>query len=233
MKRLLTLALGICLVLSVQACSNVNATNTQQEANKKETTALKAGKNEIMFKSQGYQLAGHLYTPDGFASDSKYPAVIFSGPFNQIKEQTGAVYGTKLAKAGYVVLVFDHLGYGDSEGPIRNNEKAAWKMEGIRDGISYLGTLSFIDRDRLFGLGVCASGGYMPIVTTTDKRLKAIATVNSMMDNTTSYFGVMTREQLIPLFKMANDARQHMYETGKVEYYDALGLESMDIKTNE
>ena len=189
---------------------------------------IQSGVNTVNFKSQGYQLSGLLFVPQGFEANRQYPTVVFSGPFNQVKEQTGAVYGKKLAAKGYVALSFDHLGYGDSEGPIRNNEKASWKMDGIRDAVSYLGTLPFVDRDKLYGLGVCASGGYMPIVATTDKRLKAIATVSGMMDNTASYFGVMTKEQLLPLFAMANEARQKAYETGDIEYYDALGMESYD-----
>ncbi len=193
-----------------------------------DNATLKAGRNEITFQSQGHKLAGFLFVPQGFDTAQTYPSVIFSGPFNQVKEQTGAIYGKKLAEKGYVVLVFDHLGYGDSEGPVRNNEKASWKMEGIRDGVSYLGTLPFIDRDNLFGLGVCASGGYMTIVATTDKRLKAIATVSGMMDNTASYYGVMSREQIVPVLEMANQARQRMYESGETEYYDALGMENID-----
>lgn len=189
------------------------------------------GRNAIRLRSQGHELAGHLYCPEGFETDRQYPAVVFSGPYNQVKEQTGAVYARKLSAIGYVVLVFDHLGYGDSEGEVRNFEKPAWKMEGIRDAVSFLCSLPFVDRARLFGLGVCASGGYMPVVATTDKRLKAIATVSGMMNNTASYFGVMTREEIVPLIEMANAARQKAYETGELDYYDALGMESVDLAT--
>ena len=189
---------------------------------------LKAGKNDISFQSQGYKLAAHLYVPGNYNSSEKYPTVIFSGPFNQVKEQTGAVYGKKLAAKGYNVLVFDHVGYGDSEGEVRNNEHSYAKMESIRDGISFLRTLKIVDKSKVYGLGICASGGYIPIVAVTDKRLAAISTVSGMMDNYASYFKTMTREQLIPLFKMANEARQKQYETGKVEYYDILGMEKID-----
>lgn len=192
---------------------------------------ITAGKNRVHFTSQGHELAGDLYVPAGFDPGRSYPTVVYSGPFNQVKEQTGAVYGEKLSALGYVVLAFDHLGYGDSGGDVRNFEKPAWKMEGIRDAISYLGTLPFVDRGRLFGLGVCASGGYLPVVATTDKRLKAIATVSGMMNNTASYFGVMTREQIVPLLEMANAARQKAYETGQLDDYDALGMESVDPET--
>lgn len=199
--------------------------------NKEQAMSVQSGVNTVNFKSQGYNLSGLLFVPDNFDASRQYPTIVFTGPFNQVKEQTGAVYGKKLAKQGYVVLSFDNLGYGDSEGPIRNNEKADWKMEGVRDAVSYLGTLTFVDTDKLYGLGVCAGGGYMAIVAVTDKRLKAIATVSGMMDNSGSYFGSMSKEQLLPLFKMANDARQKAYETGETEYYDALGMESVDLDT--
>lgn len=189
-----------------------------------EGVIMKSGKNEIKFRSQGVNLAGLLFLPENFDSNKKYPAVVFSGPFNQIKEQMGAVYGKKMAAKGYVFLSFDHLGYGDSEGKIRDNENSFIKMESIRDAISYLGTLEFVDRAKLYGLGGCASGGYIPLVAVTDKRLAAVATVSGMMDNKASYFGAMAKEQLMPLFEMANEARQKQYETDEVEYYDALGM---------
>ena len=192
---------------------------------------IQSGLNNVTFKSQGYNLSGLLFVPEGFDAVNQYPAIVISSAFNQIKEQTGAVYGKKLAEQGYVVLSFDHVGFGDSEGPVRNNEKASWKMDGIRDAVSYLGTLSFVDREKLYGLGVCAGGGYMAIVAVTDKRLKAIASVSGMMDNASGYFATLSKEQLLPLFKMANDARQKAYETGEVEYYDALGMESLDLES--
>ena len=219
-----TFLLISALALSVPTYSSAQSTSDAGDPH----MTIQSGVNTVSFKSQGYNLSGLLYVPQAFEPNRQYPTVVFSGPFNQVKEQTGAVYGKKLAEKGYIALSFDHLGYGDSEGPVRNNEKASWKMDGIRDAVSYLGTLSFVDREKMYGLGVCASGGYMPIVATTDKRLKAIATVSGMMDNTASYFGVMTKEQLLPLFKMANDARQKAYETGELEYYDALGMESYD-----
>lgn len=187
---------------------------------------LASGKNNVTFKSQGLNLAAHLYTPGGFDENSSYPSIVFSPPFNQVKEQTGAVYARRLAELGYVTIVFDHIGYGDSEGEIRNNENSWIKIESIRDAISYMGTLSFVDRDNLFGLGVCASGGYIALVATTDKRLNAVASVSGMLGNQESYFGVMDRETVTGVIAMQNAGRQKTYETGIVEYVDALGMET-------
>ena len=129
------------------------------------------------------------------------------------------------------MLVFDHLGYGESEGRVRNNEHAFIKMESIRDAISFVRTLPFVDRTRVFGLGICASGSYMALVATTDKRLKAIATVSGRMSNKASYFETMDREAVTALIAGANEARQEYYETGEIDYVDLLGFESVDLNS--
>ena len=227
MKPKLVLTLALLMTITAPTISVAQLSGVCED----QAMCIQSGKNTVRFKSQGYHLSGLLFVPEGFDHTRQYPTVVISSAFNQVKEQTGAVYGKKLAEYGYVALSFDHLGYGDSEGPIRNNENAAWKMEGIRDAVSYLGTLPFVSADKLYGLGICAGGGYMAIVAVTDKRLKAISTVSGMMDNTASYFGVFSKEQLLPLFSMANAARQKTYETGEIEYYDALGMESPDLES--
>ena len=188
--------------------------------------SLSTGRNAVTFKSQGHELAGHLYVPDGFDPSSSYPTIVLSSAFNQVKEQTGAVYAARLAARGYVALSFDHVGYGDSEGELRNYENPFVKMESIRDAVSFLCALPFVDRDRLFGIGVCASGGYLALVGTTDKRLKAIATVSGMMGNKASYFESMDRETVTAVIAAQNAGRQKAYESGEVDYVDVLGLEA-------
>ena len=205
----------------------VQATETSTPNMERENMkTLTSGRNDITFKSMGYKLAAHLYTPEGFDPKGSYPAVVISPPFNQVKEQTGAVYGKSLAARGYVAIAFDHIGYGDSEGEVRNNENSFIKIESIRDAISYIRTLPFVDREDVHGLGVCASGGYMALVATTDKRLKSIASVSGMLGNQMSYFGAMDRETVTALIKAQNAGRQKAYETGEVDYVDALGFEA-------
>jgi hypothetical protein len=141
-----------------------------------------------------------------------------------------------MADKGFIYLAYDPYSFGDSEGEPRNNEHAHYKMESFRDAISYVGTLDFVDKSKIYGLGVCASGGYVPLVAATDKRLAAVATVSGMMDNKASYFGIMTKEQLMPIFEAANEGRQKAYETGEMEYFDALNMANIpeeEKATNE
>lgn len=223
----------IALSLSTISSSVAVAASSQvtHEAKKeKSMQSLSSGRIDITFVSQGYKLKGHLYTPQNFDLNQKYPTVIFSPPFNQVKEQMGAVYGKKFAEKGYVFLAFDHLGYGDSEGKPRNAENPFVKMETIRDAISYLRTLNYVDREHFYGMAACASGNYLPTVAVTDKRMKAIATVSGILSSRMRLLDKMTPEQMSQVFSFANEAHQKEYETGVTEYYDGLGFEKVDPK---
>lgn len=198
---------------------------------KMDMSNLTSGRNDVTFRSQGVHLAGHLYLPDGFDAAQKYPTVIFSGPVGQVKEQMAANYGAAMANRGYVYLAFDHIGFGDSEGELRQDENPFKKMEGIRDGVSFLGTLPFVDRARLFGIAGCASASYMPVVAVTDKRIKALATVSGLLDAHSRFFGGQSAEQMLALIKMSNDARQKLYEEGELAPVDVLGFERNDPAT--
>ena len=190
--------------------------------------SIASGKNDISFSSQGYNLVGNLYTPQGFDASNQYSIIIFTPPFNQVKEQMAAIYGPKLADKGFLFLSFDYIGYGESEGDVRNYENAFIKMESIRDAISFVGTLPYVDHEKIYGVGACASGGYMALVTTTDKRIKALATVCGMLDNKQYFFGISDRESVVNSIKAMNEARQKQYETGEPVYVDTLGYEGVE-----
>lgn len=199
---------------------------------------LKPGKNEISFisKTMGgdLSLSAHLYLPDDFAEAEQYPSIVFTGPFNQVKEQMGAFYGKKFSQQGYIFLAFDHQGYGDSEGRLRNYEYFPSKVEGIQDAISFLRMHDFVDRDRLFGLGACAGATHMAYVALTDKRLKKIAVVSGMLVNTAVHFTFNKRSKLDKMLASANEARQRFYETDELLPFDALNLDqSKDAKIRD
>lgn len=199
--------------------------------------ALKAGENKVFFTSKtmggDLRLAGLLFLPDGFDPSRKYPTVVFTGPFNQVKEQTGAFYGRKLAEQGYVTLSFDHQGYGESEGHIRHYEYAPAKIEGIQDAVSFLRMQGFVDRERLFGLGICAGGSHMAYAALTDKRIKKVAFVAGMMVNTLVQFTVNGTKKADAMLAAANEARQRFYETGELVPFDALGFDGDTAKNSK
>ncbi len=115
---------------------------------------LKTGINKVVFPSEGLELSGLLFLPEGFNSSKSYPTVIMTTPFNQVKEQSGSVYGKKLAAQGYAAFVFDHRGFGESEGKLRSYMYTPAILEGLSDAISFLRMHEFAERERLYGLGI-------------------------------------------------------------------------------
>ena len=183
---------------------------------------IKPGKNAVTFESQGYKMAGLLYTPDNFDPKKSYPAVVLTTPLNQVKEQTGSIYAAKLAKQGMIALTFDNRGYGESEGELRNYMYTPLIVEGITDAISFTRMQDFIDRDNIFGVGVCAGGSNIITSALTDKRMNAVATVSGMMDHRGYLLAALPKEMLNNMFKAGNEAQQKYYETGVPEYVDAF-----------
>ncbi|MEM9475754.1 MAG: CocE/NonD family hydrolase [Pseudomonadota bacterium] len=181
---------------------------------------IQSGRNSVTFHSMGYKIAAHLYTPDDFDPAKSYPAVVFTSPGTSVKEMSGAVYGAEFSKRGYVFLVFDRIGFGESEGPLQQPIAIHFGTEALRDAISFLRSHSFVDRNKVFGLGLCVGSQQMVQVAVTDKRLKAIATGSGMLDSFVFMRNFMTPEQRHDYYLAANEARQAYFETGEMATFD-------------
>jgi len=188
---------------------------------------LKVGKNRIYFMSQGFKLAGDLYLPNGFDYEKKYPTVIYTRPGTQVKEQTGATYGSKLSAKGYAFLVFDPKNFGDSEGEIRNYESMHYMIPNTTDAISFLRTLQFVDKEKFYGLGACAGAPYICNVAIGDVRIKAVATLVGNFDAAASLFGAYPKDVLDKMLQVAAEGKQRYYEIG--EYATAPTFGGMPI----
>ncbi|MEM9672007.1 MAG: alpha/beta hydrolase [Bacteroidota bacterium] len=178
---------------------------------------LIAGKNTVMFKSFGVELAGDLYLPEGFYANKKYKAIVSASPFPQVKEQVMATYGPEMAERGFVFLGFDYLGMGDSPalpGEFKQSRYMFRLIENTWDAVSYLGTLPFVE--EILGLGVCQGGSIIASAAVTDHRIKKIATVSGMM--AADAFQWTNKEAVNHLIAGANASKQKMYETGVADY---------------
>ena len=106
----------------------------------------------------GLTLSGILYTPAEMTRDALNPAIIVTGPMLSVKEQAQSVYAQRLAAEGYVTLVFDYSTFGESEGEPRSLEVPDLKASDIRSAVTFLQGLSYVDDERIGGVGICGSG---------------------------------------------------------------------------
>lgn len=136
-----------------------------------------------------WDIAANIHFPPGFDRTKQYPAIISAHPIGSCKEQTsGNVYGTALAKAGFVVIAFDASHQGASGGEPRLVEDPGRRVEDFRQVIDYLVTLPYVDADRIGVLGVCGGGGYSISAAKSERRIKAVVSITGVN------FGRMSRE---------------------------------------
>lgn len=134
--------------------------------------------HSVTFRNRTWDVAATLRLPEGFDAGRKYAAIVCAHPISSCKEQTsGAIYGQRLAEAGFVTLAFDASTQGASGGEPRFSEDPATRVEDFRCAVDYLVTLPYVDEERIGVLGVCGGGGYAVSAAMTDRRFKAVGTV--------------------------------------------------------
>ncbi|MGD6752047.1 alpha/beta hydrolase [Streptomyces sp. BH105] len=81
-----------------------------------------------------------------------------------------------MAKRGFVALGFDPSYNGESSGEPRHVASPEIFAEDFSAGVDFLGTLSYVDRERIGAIGICGSGGFALNAAQVDQRIKAVAT---------------------------------------------------------
>ncbi|OOL13074.1 hypothetical protein BRY73_24935, partial [Ochrobactrum sp. P6BS-III] len=100
--------------------SNAKAQNMSQEWDKVFPKSEKVDHQKITFKNRyGITLVGDLYLPKD-RNDKQLPAIVVSGPFGAVKEQSSGLYAQTMAERGFVTLAFDPSFTGESGGEPRN-----------------------------------------------------------------------------------------------------------------
>ncbi|PXY02009.1 alpha/beta hydrolase [Marinifilum breve] len=157
---------------------------------------------KVNFESKGVKLVGDVFYPANYDQGKKYPAIIVTGAWTTVKEQMPMLYAKKLAEKGFITMVFDFRGWGESEGNNRYLEDPIRKTEDIVAAAEYLKTRSDVASKEVGGLGVCASSGYM-IKAYTENAFNSVAIVAPWLHNeaiaTPVYGGEESVKNLIAL----------------------------------
>jgi hypothetical protein len=183
----------------------------------------KVTRQAVTFKSRyGITVSGDLYTPKS-TGNQKLAAIILSGPFGAVKEQSSGLYANELAARGFITLAFDPSFTGESGGEVRNVGSPEIFTEDFSAAVDYIGLLPSVDRARIGVMGICGLSGMALTAATSDSRIKAVATA-SMYDMSRSisrsHKDSYTPEQRRKVIDYLSEQRWKDAETGKA----ALGL---------
>ncbi len=100
-----------------------------------------------------------------------------TGAWTTVKEQMAGTYAAELTARGYAALAFDFRSWGESSDSAQYLENPRRKTEDINAAVNFLASLSEIDTDRIAGLGICASAGYMSDAALQNNNIKSLALV--------------------------------------------------------
>ncbi|PPJ41317.1 MULTISPECIES: alpha/beta hydrolase [unclassified Pseudoxanthomonas] len=184
---------------------------------------------KVAFNNQyRMKVAGNLFLPKDRKPGIRYPAIIVGHPMGAVKEQSANLYAQKLAEQGFITLAIDLPFWGESEGQPRNAVAPDLYAEAFSAAVDYLGTQTFVDRERIGVLGICGSGSFVISAAKIDPRMKAIATV-SMYDmgaaNRNALNHSLTLDQRKQIIAAAAQQRYAEFEGGEVAVAGGTDLE--------
>lgn len=135
-------------------------------------------RRDIEFNTEdGTTLRGWHYAArnaDGSVVDGPAPTVIMAHGFTATREIFLDDFADVFAAAGLGVIVYDHRGFGVSEGEPRSHADPWAQINGYRDCITWAAGLPEVDADRIGVWGSSYAGGHVLVVAALDKRVKCV-----------------------------------------------------------
>ena len=178
--------------------------NLTQEWDKVFPKSDKVDHKKVTFHNRyGITLAADMYTPRG--AEGKLPAIVVSGPFGAVKEQSSGLYAQKMAELGFLTIAFDPSYTGESGGTPRYVASPDINTEDFCAAVDFLSVQENVDPERIGIIGICGWGGMALNAAAIDTRIKATAAM-TMYD--------MTRVTANGYFD-AEDSEQARYEKKK------------------
>ncbi len=215
---------------SVMAVSKAEAQTLKmtQDWDKVFPKSEKVDHQKVSFKNRyGITLAADLYMPKNRNSVGN-PAIVVSGPFGAVKEQSSGLYAQTMAERGFVTLAFDPSYTGESGGEPRNIASPDINTEDFSAAVDYIGLRPEVDRERIGVIGVCGWGGMALNAVASDKRVKAVV-ASTMYDMTRvmskGYNDSVTLEQRTATLEQLSRQRWVDAEKGTPAYQAAYNAE--------
>ncbi len=188
--------------IRVEPMKGVQKVKVTQQWDKTFPQSSQVEHQKVQFRNRyGITVVGDLYMPKG--AKGKLPALVLSGPFGAVKEQSSGLHAQEMAKRGFVALAFDPSFTGESGGEVRDVASPDIFTEDFSAAVDYLGLQPFVDRERIGVLAICGLTGMGITAATADSRIKSVA-VTAMYDMSRSmskgyqdYYTPEQREKLV------------------------------------
>lgn len=144
--------------------------------------------------SEGTRLAAEMFTPAGERPKHGFPAILLCHGWGGLKSHL-ARYAEKFAAAGFVAMIFDYRGWGESDGRVIATRDAPRLLEAgetvmkvrvlreivdpvdqttdVRNCLAFLWSEPGVDPDRIGIWGTSYGGGHAVFTAGSDDRIRA------------------------------------------------------------
>ncbi|MBC2887122.1 alpha/beta hydrolase [Ochrobactrum sp. CM-21-5] len=125
----------------------------------------------VEFRAGEDVLRGTIYIPPG---EHPFPGVVLGHGWGMVAGGDLEDYARRIVAEGIVCLTFDYRRLGKSDGMPRQEIDPAWQQEDFRTAITYLGSRSEVDAERIGIWGTSYGGGHVLVVAATDHRVRCV-----------------------------------------------------------
>ena len=130
----------------------------------------------ITFFSEGFKLVGDLFEPPGLAADERRAGIVLCHGYTGVKDLYLPDTARILTEAGYVVLIFDYKGWGNSEGPPTRLAPHS-RVADVQAALTFLELQSSVDAEQLGLYGTSYGGATVVWTGAIDPRVKCVVSV--------------------------------------------------------
>ena len=172
----------------------------------------------VIIYSDGLKIAGVLFEPEE-ARDQSCPGIVLCQGMAGVKEffwfpQIARYF----ADLGYVALIWDYRGVGESEGEYGRLYPLE-QAEDIRNALTYLEIHPKVDPNRLAIAGWSFGGGMVPYVAGFDRRVKCAISVVGWADGERWMRALRRYWEWLHLLDRIHQDRTSRVQTGKSELF--------------
>ncbi|GAC1610707.1 MAG: alpha/beta fold hydrolase [Mycobacteriales bacterium] len=128
--------------------------------------------SEESFLSAGVTCAARVYRPT--SEEQLRPVVVMGHGFGGVRALRLYAYAERFAAAGYLVVVFDYRGFGESEGTPRQVLDVKMQLQDWRAALQFARALPGVDPQRVVAWGTSFGGGHVITLAGQGEPLAAI-----------------------------------------------------------
>lgn len=154
-------------------------------------------RRDVEFKTtDGTMLRGWYYTPEG---TGRHPTIVMAHGFSAVKEMYLDKYAEAFAQSGLASVVYDHRGFGASDGEPRQEIDPWLQIRDYSDAITFARSLEQTDPDRIGVWGSSYSGGHVLVVAAIDRRVRCVVSQVPVISGWENFRRLVRADFLAPL----------------------------------